>query len=180
MPVTEKNLAQAAAVYAASWRVFHAEICSRAFVEKHTVSYQTDVLRERMRDGWQLFALYDPVCRGIVGLHPESGEIGLLYVDPECWGQGFGGRLLEYTMQKLRGREEIFLTVLRTNIRALRLYERRGFVFSGEERVLNSRTGQAERKYIYRFVDTVESQPRGCADLRTSKKNTQKHLKNAI
>ena len=50
----------------------------------------------------------------------------------------------------------MFLTVLRTNLRAKGLYERRGFVFSGEERVLNSEIGVTERKYIYKPTDTVE------------------------
>lgn len=36
------------------------------------------------------------------------------------------------------------------------LYERCGFVFSGEERVLNSEIGLTERKYIYKPTDTVE------------------------
>lgn len=155
VPVDEGNLSEAAAVYAASWRASHEEICTRAFLDKHTAAYQAQALREKMRAGWLLFALYEEQCAGVVGVHPASGEIGLLYVDPALWGKGYGSRLLHFAVQRMAGRTGIFLTVLNTNERAKRLYEQRGFVFSGEKHMLNAQKGIAELKYIYTGSNTV-------------------------
>lgn len=148
--VTDNNISEAAAVYAASWRASHRAICTPKFIEKHTDAFQAAALRDKIQNGWQIYALYrEKVCRGIVGLEKTSGEIGLLYVDPLCWGMGIGSALLSFALNEMVRTRVPYLTVLSTNARALQLYTRRGFVFSGEERVLNAEKNIKECKYTY-------------------------------
>ena len=79
---------------------------------------------------------------GILGLHVSDnakqrhkGILWGMFVEPEARGMGLGssliGRVLEHAEQTV---EEVRLTVVATNMAAIRLYERAGFKRYGLER----------------------------------------------
>jgi len=60
-----------------------------------------------------------------------TGEVRVLYVLPEWWGSGAGQRLLQRAHRELADEfDEAMLTVLTTNTRARRFYERNGWRLS--------------------------------------------------
>lgn len=65
---------------------------------------------------------------------PHTSFLDLIYVAPERWGEGIGGRLLDAVIAEAprRGSRQIHLwTHERDNERARRLYRSRGFVPTG-------------------------------------------------
>ncbi len=96
-----------------------------------------------LQDGWEE-VLADPVARvlvaadptviGAAALRPEGGRegrwlLGRLYVRPDRWGQGIGGRLHDAAVAAAaaEGAATVRLTVLEANSAARRMYERRGW-----------------------------------------------------
>lgn len=76
---------------------------------------------------------------GVVGyaaVHPDDGEMYLLFVDPAHGGRGIGRMLLEAAHDALReaGCREAFLFTHEQNERALALYERAGYRRDGTSR----------------------------------------------
>ena len=71
---------------------------------------------------------------GAVDAH--RGHLYALYVDPGSWGIGLGSLLLEASLARLRESavERVELWVQVENVRAQRFYERRGWLFTGDER----------------------------------------------
>ncbi len=70
--------------------------------------------------------------------NPDAGEITHLFLLPQYWGMGYGAMMLDHTMDKLRerGMTRAGLWVNTTAQRAVRLYERRGFLLTGESEEL--------------------------------------------
>ncbi len=64
---------------------------------------------------------------------PQTGEIFALYVLSEYYGTGVGAALLEAGLERLRGYPQVCLWVLKENRRAIRFYEKHGFVPDGTE-----------------------------------------------
>jgi ribosomal protein S18 acetylase RimI-like enzyme len=73
---------------------------------------------------------------GYAAVHPEDGEMFLLFVDPAHGGRGIGRMLLEAAHEALReaGCREAFLFTHERNQRALALYERAGYRPDGSSR----------------------------------------------
>lgn len=69
-------------------------------------------------------------------LPASTGEVYALYVRPGTWGRGVGGVLLDSALTQLTssGRERSILWTLRSNARARRFYERRGWRLDGREK----------------------------------------------
>jgi ribosomal protein S18 acetylase RimI-like enzyme len=67
---------------------------------------------------------------------PELCHIAMIFVAPESWGEGIGGRVLVGVLDEARSRgyERAQLWTHADNARALRLYERHGFRRSGREK----------------------------------------------
>jgi GNAT superfamily N-acetyltransferase len=99
-----------------------------------------------VRERWRL-ALVDPAVEvviaevagravGIAAIRPEW--LDGLYLVPELWGRGVGGRLHDHAVARLRGLgcERCHLWVLEENPRARRFYEQRGWQLNGETRVV--------------------------------------------
>lgn len=145
--ISDLNIEDAAKVYMLSWKESHKKICSDEFIEKHSLSYMTEFLKDKINLGYDLFIYYDnqnPV--GIVGINPDDEEICLLYVLPKEQGKGFGTKLLDYAISLCKNP---YITVLDTNKKAIDFYIKRGFApeenqkeNSGEKRIF-------ERKYVY-------------------------------
>ena len=58
-----------------------------------------------------------------------SEHLGMLMVDPEYWGRGIGGQLLDWVAEHTRGKDakHIELWTQKDNVRARTLYERKGY-----------------------------------------------------
>ena len=67
---------------------------------------------------------------------PELCHISMVFVRPDGWGRGIGGRLVDATVHEARsrgyGRAQLWTQI--DNTRAQRLYEGRGFRRTGREK----------------------------------------------
>lgn len=148
--VTQENISDAASVYCQSWRESHRDICSNELLLSHDIEYQTHYLESKLKSGWELFAHYtESTANGIVGLDYATGEIGLLYVLPDKWHKGYGLELLDFAVDKMSKSKKPFLIVLNKNKRALQIYEKYGFEYSGKKHALSAERGIYELKYNY-------------------------------
>jgi ribosomal protein S18 acetylase RimI-like enzyme len=68
---------------------------------------------------------------------PTLGDLYALYLDPDVWRRGIGSRLHDAALDRLRscGFTHAGLWVLDTNGRALRFYERHGWIDTGRTQV---------------------------------------------
>jgi ribosomal protein S18 acetylase RimI-like enzyme len=73
---------------------------------------------------------------GFVAVHPNEGEMYLLFVNPTRAGQGMGRALLDAGHEALRaaGCREVFLYTHEQNERALRVYQAAGYHPDGTAR----------------------------------------------
>ena len=80
---------------------------------------------------------------------PDTAELHYLGVDPDHWGHGAGRELLTALPEWARGQgfRDVWLSVYADNERAVRLYERMGWLASGTP-VPNLRTGRLEQRYV--------------------------------
>ncbi len=67
---------------------------------------------------------------------PDLGELMMVYVDPDAWGEGIGQALIAGFESRLRqqGYAEALLWVAEDNPRARRFYERAGWTLDGTQR----------------------------------------------
>ena len=134
--VTEANFSQALAVYTESWRESHREICSPEFLESRDYA---GYLRQRM-DG--LYLVTDGGAVGVFRL--ADGTLSDLYISPDRMGRGYGTACIRFALEQCR---ELGLTVLSSNDRAIRLYEKMGFRFTGRD--IQLKNGLLEREMRY-------------------------------
>lgn len=135
-PVTEESFPLAVAVYAESWRESHRQICSPDFLEKRDCA---GYLRRRMEG---LYLISDEIPLGVFRV--KDGVFSDLYILPGQTGKGYGTACVAFA----RGMgESLRLTVLSSNERAIRLYEKTGFRFTGHDIPL--RDGLWEREMVY-------------------------------
>jgi putative acetyltransferase len=83
---------------------------------------------------------------GFVTVDPRTLDLDQLVVAPEVWGQGVAGSLLAEA--KRISPAGLDLHVNTDNVRAIRFYEREGFIISGE--ALNWRSGAPVHKMSWR------------------------------
>jgi diamine N-acetyltransferase len=103
------------------------------------------VIEARTEDGWEVIgnlAFFDIKWR------ERSAELGIMIGEKRYWNQGYGGdalrALLKFGFDTLN-LHRVFLRVYETNQRAIRAYEKIGFVHEGRMR-------QAEYK-MGRYID---------------------------
>ena len=72
-------------------------------------------------------------------LEAGTGELHAIYLAPEAWSRGLGGRLFDHAVCQLvaAGFEGLVLWVLEANDRARHFYERRGWRPDGDARQLD-------------------------------------------
>jgi putative acetyltransferase len=83
---------------------------------------------------------------GFVTVDPRTFDLDQLVVAPEAWGQGVAAALLAEA--KRISPAGLDLHVNTDNLRAIRFYERQGFIISGE--ALNWRSGAQVHKMVWR------------------------------
>ena len=92
----------------------------------------------------------------LVAPRARTLEIFYLAVDPDAWGCGIGSRLLISAEDHARkvGRETLELWVINDNERAIRVYERSGWLGTHEVK-RDTRSGRLERRFL-RHVRQVQ------------------------
>jgi ribosomal protein S18 acetylase RimI-like enzyme len=78
---------------------------------------------------------------------PNTGEIFALYVLAEYYGKGVAQKLMKAGLQQLTNYPQVCLWVLKKNKRAIRFYEKCGFVPTVEE-LVSSNIGATEIRMI--------------------------------
>lgn len=79
----------------------------------------------------------------------DCGEVYSIYVLQSHQGKGIGYALMNQAMEQLRDCRKVVLWVLRGNEKAIRFYERYGFVFDGEEKDVTIGTPNVELRMTY-------------------------------
>ena len=67
----------------------------------------------------------------------RAGEIIALYVLKDYYGKGIAQKLMKEALSTLEQFSEIFLWVLNENKRAIAFYQKMGFTFDGQEKILD-------------------------------------------
>ena len=140
VPVSEANIAQAGYIHAESWTESHRGFCPAEFVRRHTPEAQAEYLRRELAAGKQIWMLLAPRPVGIVSV--RGGLIENLYVLPREQNRGYGTALLEYAVRRCEGTPTLWL--LNNNHGAYRLYTRKGFRETGNQKQLKGPLSQIE------------------------------------
>lgn len=139
---TDAEIRGKAYVHWRCWHAAYAGIVSPAYLSKLTPEKCTE-----MAFSWRdnlLVAKEGECVVGFVGYGsrgeeaPDTGEIFALYVLPEYWGTGVSQALMEAGLERLKTYPKVALWVLKENARAIRFYEKCGFISDGNEQFLPS------------------------------------------
>lgn len=124
---------------------------------KQELFFET-LLGNNSNDHFMLGAFDGENCIGLCGFIRENrnrtrhrGELVQMYVHPQYQGKGIAGRLIQYTIEKAfatEGIEQIVLSAVADNNRAVSLYQRYGFAVYG-------RAANYFRKEDGSFIDQV-------------------------
>jgi len=104
---------------------------------------------------WTIAKKNDDTCLGHVGYYKidyrvRCAEFAIMLGNKECWGKGLGKRItyavINYGFSELN-LHRVYLTVLKTNERAISLYEKLGFKIEGIHRDEQFRNGC--------YIDTI-------------------------
>ncbi|WP_313692061.1 GNAT family N-acetyltransferase [Halorarum halobium] len=124
-----------------AWHVAHAPIIGgdavESFLNEH---YDAESFRALVAADAVVLraALGSDGVVGFVSARPREGgatfDLGRIYVHPDRWGEGIGGRLLDRaeTAVRERGGDRIELGVMAENDRAVAFYESAGYDRVGE------------------------------------------------
>lgn len=146
IPVTEKNIFDAARIHSISWQESHRAFCNEDFIQKHTVEHQKEYIREKMKNGSKFYLLYNKEPVAVVSVKDELIED--LYVLTEQQNKGYGTHLLNYVVAKIKAQGLIpSLWILENNHDAERLYLRQGFVPTGNRNHITGKLDEVE--FIY-------------------------------
>ncbi len=134
---TEEEIRGKAFVHWRSWHEAYPGLVRKDYLDRLTLE-KCEELAFRWKDSI-LVAKDDGRVAGFLGYRdrgeesPDTGEIFALYVLPEYYGTGLGLQLMEEGRKQLESYREVCLWVLKENPRAIRFYQKCGFVPTGEE-----------------------------------------------
>lgn len=150
-------------VHAASWHTAYKGIVPDEFLSNFTPENRSAVFRRVIPTRPEEFyiAYVDDKPAGMVILGGSNGsdaddltgEIGALYFLPDYWGKGYGRRLMDFAVGRLKelGFEKVSLWVLEDNLRARRFYEKYGYTWDGTKKEINLGRPLVEMRYILRL-----------------------------
>ena len=132
---TDGEIAGKAYVHWKSWQEAYKGLVDASYLEALTLEkctaaafeYPGNTLVAKVGENVVGFCAYG---EGRVEDLPGAGEIYALYVLPEYCGTGIGMALMDAGLEKLEGKRA-FVRVLKNNARAIRFYEKCGFVRDG-------------------------------------------------
>ena len=79
----------------------------------------------------------------------QAGEIIALYVLKDYYGKGIAQKLVKAALTALDSFSEIFLWVLKDNKRAIAFYQKMGFTFDGQEKMLELGKPIKEKRMVF-------------------------------
>ena len=151
--VTAEEIERNSRVHWQTWREAYDEILPADFQEQMTLD-KCRFYSQKYPEN-TLIALDDAKVVGFVsyGDFRDSatiaGEVFALYVLKDYYGKGVGRQLIQAAFAALDGYQEIILWVLEDNKRAIAFYEKMGFVFDGQEKVIDLGEDVREKRMIY-------------------------------
>jgi len=90
----------------------------------------------------------------ILDYYPEGedeyvGEIKALYLLPDYWGKRYGIEMMNFAISDFTSlkKTKVILWVLEKNLRARHFYEKYGFKFDGQTKIINIGNNEIEMKY---------------------------------
>ncbi|MCR5468486.1 MAG: GNAT family N-acetyltransferase [Lachnospiraceae bacterium] len=146
VPVTDKNIDEAARIHSISWQESHRSFCDEDFINKHNTDHQREYIDKKIKNGSRFYLLCDKAPIAVVSI--TDGLIEDLYVLPEHQNRGYGTQLLDYVLAVI-DRQEVkpTLWILANNDGAKRLYLRKGFVPTGKVNAITDKLDEIE--YVY-------------------------------
>ena len=87
----------------------------------------------------------------------QAGEIIALYVLKDYYGKGVSEQLMHAAFAALDHFSEIYLWVLKDNKRAIAFYQKMGFTFDGQEKILDLGKPITEIRMVYKKSSEFES-----------------------
>ncbi len=151
------DLSKISHIYEESWKYAYKNIIPQTFLDSipcgnwipHLKDPEMNILV--MLDNGKFIGV-STYCRSRFSDFHSFGEIVSIYLLPEYMDKGIGKQLLDKTISELSNLhfKNIFLWVLEENIRAIKFYEKSGFVLSGK--TLDDNIGGKplkETAYIY-------------------------------
>lgn len=131
-----------AKVFVAAWQQGYRGVVAADVLDALDVDEWAGIFAESLRAGDLTSIVWDEGAGAVLGFaifgpdteSPTNGYLASLYVDPAASGRGIGMALLAEALESLttQGRRNVSLWVFTENERARKLYERVGFVATGE------------------------------------------------
>ncbi len=135
---THAELMGKAYVHWKAWHEAYPDLVDAAYLDRMTLERCEQNAAKWGGDGLLIAVENDRVI-GFVGYGdrgeeaPNVGEIFALYILSDCYGTGVGKALMDAALEKLSAYPAVCLWVLKDNRRAIRFYEKCGFVPDGAE-----------------------------------------------
>lgn len=155
---TRDDMKALAVIQTSSWKGAFKDILNKDTLERYTDLEKCQMMLEKVYDskrGFFYIGYYKGKpcaelfwCEGKEMI--ESAEIVALHSIPECWGHGVGKEIIDKAIDeiKAKGYKNIYLWVFEENIRAIKFYEKEGFVLDGENHVSDFDEA-VEVRYVY-------------------------------
>lgn len=147
-------------IHAASWKTAYKNIIPTEILDNITAEKRAAYFKKALEEGFEEDAIIyeDDTPLGLIcigkardkELDDSYGEIGGLYLMPEAFGKGIGSALIQWGIKELnsRGYEKVILWVLEDNSRAIKFYEKHGFIFDGTIKKINIGKPLNECRYV--------------------------------
>lgn len=135
---TDDDKEQKAYVHWQTWQETYEKLLPSDVMETYTLDRCRD-LTFRYPDN-TLIATIDGKVIGFASFgltDNDQGEVFAIYLLKDYHGHGLGYQLLQATLEKLRPAKTVSLWVLADNKPAISFYERCGFVFQGETKIVD-------------------------------------------
>jgi len=164
---TSSDSKRMAEIHVAAWRAAYTDIMSSEFLSSLRVAERETQWKNALNSanrGKYLVGVEVGLVQGFCVLGPSrdkhsdktTGELIALNVDPNCRGEGIGTALVAESLQLLAedGFRYASLWVVKGNDRAISLYERYGFSWSGAQKVDTAHSGNpiTELQFSKRLV----------------------------
>lgn len=153
---TEADMLGKAYVHWQSWQETYRGLIDDGYLDKVMTLAKCEAIARRFpqnlwvaKDGERVVGFVGCGAAREGGGDAACGEVYAIYVLREYQGRGVGWALMQTAMAQLRGYDRVMLWVLRGNERAIRFYERYGFVLDGEEKDVVIGTPNVELRMTY-------------------------------
>ncbi|GAF66752.1 putative acetyltransferase [Bacillus sp. TS-2] len=142
------------------YRATYKDLCTKQYIEKIIKQFYNEsaVLKEvraSNRDWGGYFVAVENgsvIGAGAGGILPDdSGEVFVLYLQPDRRNEGIGSQLLQAitVQQKTFGANKQYVSVQKGNHKGIPFYESKGFVYLNEQNSYGNSEGETYRSLRY-------------------------------